>query len=445
MFIYDLTIHIDKQTKTFNTMKALRFIPLIALMALVGCSTNRQMAKDDTYYSPYGNTGGQMTKGNGSYVSPSISSNSEYDYQAYYSDSKNYVNNADPVYQTTETVTDTNGVVYTTTETYYDADFATRIKRFGTQASSTRDYYDDYYTYGSGGDTYVYVNSYDPFYWDYYPTYYYGWSYRPYWSSYWSWNWYWGYPYYYYSYWGWDPYWAYGWGYHHHYWHHPHHHHFHGDWYHGGGHHNNGFGGGGSSFSSYVASVRHGNSTGSMSHTLPSGGDRSGSMSSRPQSSSINSALARVGGSSSSTRRPTMSSRPTVGSGATPQRPVKKEAVRPGSQSGNYTSPNSSRPSRSSSEYVRPQSSSSSRPSSSADSSRRSSSSSYNRSSSSSSRSSASPSRSSSSSSSRSSGSSYGGGSRGSSSSSSSHSSSSSSHSSSSSGSRGGGGGGGRR
>ena len=118
-------------------------------------------------------------------MSPSISSNSEYDYQAYYSDSKNYVNNAEPVYQTTETVTDTNGVVYTTTETYYDADFATRIKRFGTQASSTRDYYDDYYTY-SDGNTYVYVNSYDPFYWDYYPTYYYGWSYRPYWSSYWS-------------------------------------------------------------------------------------------------------------------------------------------------------------------------------------------------------------------------------------------------------------------
>ena len=145
---------------------------------------------------------------------------------------------------------------------YYDADFATRIKRFGTQASSSRDYYDDYYTYGSGGgDTYVYVNSYDPFYWDYYPSYYWGWSYRPYWSSYWSWNWYWGYPYHYSYYWGWDPYWSYGWGYHSHWHHHDWHHHhgWHHDWNgHGGGHHPGGNGGG---LSSYVASVRHGNGT----------------------------------------------------------------------------------------------------------------------------------------------------------------------------------------
>ena len=342
-------------------MKALKFLSLIALMALVGCSTNRQTARDDTYYSPYGNTGGQMTKGNGSYVSPSISSNSEYDYQAYYSDSKNYVNNADPVYQTTETVTDTNGVVYTTTETYYDADFATRIKRFGTQASSTRDYYDDYYTY-SGGNTYVYVNSYDPFYWDYYPTYYYGWSYRPYWSSYWSWNWYWGYPYYYSYYWGWDPYWSYGWAFYHNYWHHPHHHHYHGDWHHGGGHHNGGFGGSdnglGSSLSSYVASVRHGNSTGSMSHALPNNGRSSltsgGSLSTRPQLAS-GASLARVG---SNTSRPTMSGRPTIGNSSTPQGPEKR-INRPNGQSGerqNYTSPNTSRRTRSSSEYVRPQS-----------------------------------------------------------------------------------------
>jgi hypothetical protein len=111
MFLGDWTIQIDKQTKTLNKMKALRIIPIIALMAFVSCSANRHTAKDDTYYSPYGNTGGQMATSNGSYVSPSISSNSEYDYQAYYSDSKNYVNNADPVYQTTETVTDTNGGV----------------------------------------------------------------------------------------------------------------------------------------------------------------------------------------------------------------------------------------------------------------------------------------------------------------------------------------------
>ena len=179
-------------------MKAFRILPFIALMAFAACSSNKQMAKDDTYYSPYGNTGSRMAAGNGSYVSPSISSNSEYDYQAYYSDSKNYTSNAEPVYQTTETVTDTNGVVYTTTETYYDADYAARIKRFGTQASSSRDYYDDYYTGGSsGGDTYVYVgSSYDPFYWSFAPSFYIGWGYRPYWRSYWGWDYYWGYPYY---------------------------------------------------------------------------------------------------------------------------------------------------------------------------------------------------------------------------------------------------------
>ena len=65
-------------------MKTLRIIPFIALFAFVACSSNKQMAKDDVYYSPYGNQGGRMTTGNGSYVSPSISSNSEYDYQAYY-------------------------------------------------------------------------------------------------------------------------------------------------------------------------------------------------------------------------------------------------------------------------------------------------------------------------------------------------------------------------
>ena len=118
-------------------MKAFRIIPFIALIALIGCSSSKNVAKDDIYYSPYGNTGSHLTTGNGSYVSPQVTSSSEYNYQAYYSDSKNYVSDANPVYQTTETVTDTNGVVYTTTETYYDADYAARIKRFGTGASSS--------------------------------------------------------------------------------------------------------------------------------------------------------------------------------------------------------------------------------------------------------------------------------------------------------------------
>ena len=235
---------IKRTNKHLNTMKTFRILPIVALFAIASCTSNKQMTRDDVYYSPYGNQTRHATAGNGSYVTPKVSSNSEYDYQSYYSDSKNYVSNAEPVYQTTETVTDTNGVVYTTTETYYDADYAARIKRFGSQASSSRSYYDDYYT--GGGDTYIYVNNYDPFYWDYYPRVYVGWNwgYRPYWSTYWSWNYYWGYPYYY-SYWGWSPYWSYGW--HNSYWHHHHHHHYH-DWHHHGGYSGSGFG-------NYVASV----------------------------------------------------------------------------------------------------------------------------------------------------------------------------------------------
>ena len=158
-------------------MKAFRIITvLFVAIVLAGCSSSKRTAYDDTYYSPYKAPRGQQADRNGGTVSP-ISTNTNYDYQAYYGNSKNYEPNVDPVYQTTETVTDTNGVVYTTTETYYDADFAARVKRFGTEASSSLDYYDDYYTgnsYSSGGNTYVYVG--DSWNWGFYP-------YRPYYYS----------------------------------------------------------------------------------------------------------------------------------------------------------------------------------------------------------------------------------------------------------------------
>ena len=173
-------------------MKTFRIIPIIAMMVLVGCRSNKQIARDDVYYSPYGES--QMSGIDGSsYVNSGITGKSQYDYQNYYSDSKNYVSDVKPVYQTSETVTDTNGVVYTTTETYYDADYASRIKRFGSSASSNRDYYDDYYV--SSGSTYnIYVNDYyDPFYWDFYPRVYvsFGWG-CPCWSCGWGWGWNWG-------------------------------------------------------------------------------------------------------------------------------------------------------------------------------------------------------------------------------------------------------------
>ena len=169
-------------------MKAIRIIPvLFAAFVIAGCGSNKKMAYDDTYYSPY-----NRAKANSNTVTPSVNNSSTYDYQAYYSDSKNYQPNVDPVYQTTETVTDTNGVVYTTTETYYDADFAARIKRFGTGASSTMDYYDDYYTGGNnGGNTYVYVG--DAWNWGFYP--YYSHYYYPYYRFYDPW-----YSWYYYDY-----------------------------------------------------------------------------------------------------------------------------------------------------------------------------------------------------------------------------------------------------
>ena len=63
-------------------MKAFRMIPFIALMALIGCSSSKNVAKDDVYYSPYGNTGAHMATNNGSYVNPQVTGNSEYDYQA---------------------------------------------------------------------------------------------------------------------------------------------------------------------------------------------------------------------------------------------------------------------------------------------------------------------------------------------------------------------------
>ena len=126
-------------------MKAFRIIPvLFAALVFVGCSSSKRTAYDDTYYSPYRAQRSYQVNRNGGSVSP-VTTSANYDYQAYYGDSKNYEPNVDPVYQTTETVTDTNGVVYTTTETYYDADFAARIKRFGSEASSSLDYYDDYY------------------------------------------------------------------------------------------------------------------------------------------------------------------------------------------------------------------------------------------------------------------------------------------------------------
>ena len=65
-------------------MKAIRLIPvLLAALAVVGCTSNKRMAYDDTYYSPYGEPRGEMAGRNGGSVSPGVSSSSTYDYQTY--------------------------------------------------------------------------------------------------------------------------------------------------------------------------------------------------------------------------------------------------------------------------------------------------------------------------------------------------------------------------
>ena len=70
----------------------MRIIPvLLAAMAVIGCTSNKRMAYDDTYYSPYSAPRGETADRNGGSVSPSISNSSTYDYQTYYSDRKSVV------------------------------------------------------------------------------------------------------------------------------------------------------------------------------------------------------------------------------------------------------------------------------------------------------------------------------------------------------------------
>ena len=73
-------------------MKTLRIIPMmLAALMIASCSSSRRTAYDDTYYSPY-NNGNSQVRSNGGTITPSTGS-STYDYQAYYTDSKNYVPN----------------------------------------------------------------------------------------------------------------------------------------------------------------------------------------------------------------------------------------------------------------------------------------------------------------------------------------------------------------
>ena len=105
-------------------MERFKILIIAAGLLLTSCSTSNNVVKDDAYYSPFDNdakAGKELAVSeNGTFSTAGISSNSQYDYQAYYSENTSQRPKAEPTYEKTETVTDTNGVVYTSTEIYYD-------------------------------------------------------------------------------------------------------------------------------------------------------------------------------------------------------------------------------------------------------------------------------------------------------------------------------------
>ena len=108
-------------------MKHLKFFIIAAAALLTSCATSDNVINDDAYYSPYNKDGKSdkelVVSNDGSFSTSKISSNSQYDYQSYYSEDQTPKSKADPLYERTETVTDTNGVVYTSTEIYYDDNY----------------------------------------------------------------------------------------------------------------------------------------------------------------------------------------------------------------------------------------------------------------------------------------------------------------------------------
>lgn len=222
----------DDKMKTLN----LTYIALVLLTA--GCASSGAVY-DDVYYSRNGNAtpaSGKQEKlaeanPTKTYTSATVKSSSNYDYETYYQDDAAQTVNtvpAEPVYQTSETVTETDGTTYTTTETYYDSDYASRIRRFGSGSSSNFGYYDSYNTgcYSCGGSNFYLGVGY-PYGWSFgfsygYPYYgsrYYSPFYRPYYGYGWG-----GYydPFFYDPWYAWGPSWGWGgsyWmGYNHGYW-----------------------------------------------------------------------------------------------------------------------------------------------------------------------------------------------------------------------------------
>lgn len=132
-------------------MKVLNFFAIMMAFALAACSTSSNVY-DDVYYSrkAKSNQVDRIASAPQIQEQKSIqSTNSEYEYQSYYqNDVAGQVESSpsEPVYTTSETVVEPDGTTYTTTETYYDSEYAQRLRRFNSGASSSFGYYDGFNT-----------------------------------------------------------------------------------------------------------------------------------------------------------------------------------------------------------------------------------------------------------------------------------------------------------
>jgi hypothetical protein len=197
------------------TMKNLKFSVIALVLLLAGCSTT-SVVYDDIYYSRQDrklSDNKSIASANQAAQPTTASSNLQYDYQNYYQEDVAgtvQTQAASPVYSTTETVVEPDGTTYTTTETYYNSEYAMRMRRFGSGASSSFGYYDNFNTgcFGCYGNSFS--MSYSPMGWGWGSSFSYGWPYYNY-SPFW------GYydPFFYDPWYSWGGYWpsSYRWGY----------------------------------------------------------------------------------------------------------------------------------------------------------------------------------------------------------------------------------------
>ena len=128
-------------------MKHFKVLSIALGIFITSCSTSNNVINDDAYYSPYDKDSKYekelVVSNGGTFNTSTISSNSQYDYQAYYSEGSAQKPKAEPLYEKTETVTDTNGVVYTSTEIYYDGNYLNNSHNVSYPEDNYDYYYDD--------------------------------------------------------------------------------------------------------------------------------------------------------------------------------------------------------------------------------------------------------------------------------------------------------------